>query len=186
MQYSDPIINNIVIDVFSDKKFIESISRRTTTQYLNDMISELYLILQGIDRNDLISLNNNNKLKGYIIKIVKNQMDPNCGNCFNKKQVIKHRFEDVFPDLNESEEEIKLRAIGESEEDNNIKLIKNMLLHVHPKKKEAFDMYYFGSKNYREISEITNVKLSTIALWVSSTLSEIKNKLENDNNNNNS
>ncbi len=180
MQYLS--IDNIFVNLYNDTKFINIINKKVGHQYLDDMLSELYLILVKMGDDKVNKLYNDNKLKNYLYVIVNNQMKKSCQNCFYRKFVIKDEYiSDIQKDnltVNESKDIF-------DQQEYIIERVKNMMLHLHPKKAVVFNLYYFENKNYREISEITNIKLGRIALWVNSALLDIKQQFKNDNNINN-
>jgi len=175
-------IDNIFLTLYNDKKFTNTINKKVGEQYFDDMMSELYLIITTMDYEKFSRLYEDNKLENYLYIIVNNQMKKSCKNCFYRKFIIQ--------DSNLDNQYVidNLQTKDDDEGYNKeyvIKRVKNMMLHLHPKKAVVFNLYYFENKNYREISEITNIKLGRIALWVKSALLDIKNQLKNDNNINN-
>lgn len=161
-------INDILLyinDNIEIKKYIKSV---VPDQYVDDMKSHLILEISKVKINKLDSMKQNNKLKYLAFRIVKNQMDPKCGNCFYKLMIKGSN------DLEFKEELLDIKLI---EKDNRLDKLEDILRGMKPWKVYLFNLYYIENMNFREISELVDMNIKTVQSWVYEVRNEVKNKL---------
>lgn len=161
-------LNDILLyinDNIEVKKYIKSV---VPDQYVDDMKSHLLLEMTKVKIDKLNSMIQSNKLKYLAFRIVKNQMDPKCGNCFYKLMVKGSN------DIELKEEFLNIKPV---ERDNRLDKLEDILRGMKPWKVHLFNLYYVENMNFREISELVGMNIKTVQSWVYEIRNEVKNKL---------
>ena len=160
--------DKILSEVYSDDLY-RQYAAEFYPQLVDEICSELFLILCEMDEDKLIALYNNNELKYYNIVIIKNMIFYKYSS-FNKmyKQdklddsVVMENFDKV-----ESEDDDS-RDFNDDAADELVKDIKSFLKSRSKTTcggwydEEIFNMYFFSDKTYRDLSEETKIPTPSI------------------------
>lgn len=174
-------INPILEWVNSSNDITRYISRLVPIRYREDMKQHLIIEISKVRPDKLITMYSCGTLRFLAFRIIKNQMDPDCTNCFFRIHMSLNRntqdTQDRYHELNElswtgdpihTQTDIYMTKVAK---------IENTLRYMKPWKVNLFNMYYRDGYNLREISEKVDMNIATVKSWIYEVRDELKNKL---------
>ncbi len=169
-------LDKLLLHIYNHPEIERYIYKVVPNRYYDDMKHHLILECHKIKEEKLNKMYNDSTLKFFIFKIIKNQMDPNCGNCFYKKIIKPSQFEEV--------DKIVIRDNDNKIVDDRLDMIEDCLRGLKPWKVILFKMYYEDGLNFREISQKTGMNIKTVQSWIYECRDSIKESIERKKNKN--
>lgn len=160
-------MNDILLyinDSIEIKKYVRKV---VPYDYKDDMLSHIMLEVTKVNQDKLRNMYRNKVLKFLIFKMIRNQMDPNCNNCFYRIYIQPSQFH-IINNMND------IDVIAIDEEDDRLDDIDSHLRSMKPWKVDLFNQYYREGKKLREIAEERNMNIKTVMSWVY----EVRDKLK--------
>lgn len=175
-----------ILSYINDSKDIHKyIHKVVPYQYKDDMMNHLILIANNMDRDKLNIAYKTRTLHYLMFRVISNQMDPKCRNCFYREVISPIDLTDYEGDFKDNITEREELLRDDIQRVIKLNAIKDVLRHLKPWKVEVFKMYYEDGLNYREISEkltnpITGKNLNdrTVQRWVSEVREQIKKEIK--------
>jgi RNA polymerase sigma factor (sigma-70 family) len=178
---------DIMAIVYNNKMLKEAIINVVDWKYREDFLSHFILQIGNTKEDKLISLYEKGQLDWFCLRIITNQWKSknstfwkiyrNGG--FAGDNPILYVDEYEYTDEYEDETDIEERKDPEILEAR----VRTLLLtqyddfYLNQYHKTLFDLYYFEKLNLREISEITDIKISSISRSLRKTKAWLKNKM---------
>lgn len=162
-------MDKILMSVYNNEEVDKYIWRVVPYSYVEDMKQHLIIEFMKVNILKLNKMFIEGSLKYLAFRIVSNQMDPKCGNCFYKK-VIK-------PSLNNELKDINIVYNEDRVEDDRLDRIEDVLRGIKPWKVNLFRMYYEEGLNFRQISEKTGMNIKTVQSWIYEVKNILKSRL---------
>lgn len=165
---------NIILEWINNNQEIDKyIHRMVPFRYEDDMKQHLMIEISRVNYNKLNNMFNARTLKFLAFRIVKNHMDPDCGNCFYKKYIKPDRLSEDIGVV----KSITSQDYQELSPDDRILKIEDTLRGMKPWKVNLFNMYYKDGYNFREIGEKVGMNIETVKSWIYEVRNDLKNKL---------
>lgn len=166
--------NNLILEWVSMNPDINKyINFVVPKEYVGDMRSFLIMEVNKIRRDKLDKMYNNNTLKYFTFKIIKNQMSPKCDNCFYKFYIKPSKVSDEF--------NVDIYKLVDNDlvvdNDDRLESIDNILRGMKPWKVSLFDLHYKEGFTFKEISMKVSMNIKTVQSWVYQVRDELREKL---------